>query len=175
MGSLDKECEITYYYYVSVSLWNAIHASFLDANGKCINTREILEGFWNAKDTSKVSLDDLSILKKISFMADLGKDICMKKIEIKCGANTGLGTSVRYTQIPIIYLEKALRTNNYTAKDQSYAEYENDHDCVYMYGDWELSNRLRGFEMDADIFECANESTIDEQIKCIGRNVRLYR
>lgn len=151
-----------------------MHASFLDANGKSINTREILQGLWNSKDTSKVSLDDLSILKKFSIMVDLGKDICMKNIGIECGAGTGLGTSVRRTQIPLVHLKEALRINNYAAKDPSYAKYENDHSCVYMYGDWESSNRLRGFEVDADIFECGSKPTFDEQMKCIGKSIRLY-
>lgn len=70
-------------------------------------------------------------------------------------------------------LEEALKANNYTAKDQSYTDYENENKCVYIYGDSGSSKRLRGIFLNADIFECGADPKKDAVLKCIAKNIEL--
>lgn len=80
----------------------------------------------------------------------------------------------KYKSSSSVYLKYRLIANNYTALDASYAKYETDHRCVYIYGDFESSKRLRRIETSVDIFECSNKRTVDEQLECIGNTVEFH-
>lgn len=143
-------------------------------NGRSFRADQSLQSIGNSSDFSTASLSDSSTLKKMYFQSEKGSDICMKSIANECGAGTGVATSTHRTQIPLPYLKGALKTGHYTAKAQSYAKYEHEHSCVYMYGESPSSKMLRRINVNADIFECGNESKNGDKLKCIANNVKLY-
>lgn len=167
VGSISKkECKVTYNYNGG-SLWKAMYANFTDYNGSSIRDREFLQGFGRASDSSTISLDHYSSLKQIFFQSGKNDDICISSIDIVCGFGMGFGINILRTNIPLVPLKAALEAGNYTPKDQTDADYENENKCVYIYGDSESSKRLRGFEVNADIFLC-------DSLKCIASIVKLY-
>lgn len=171
----NKECKISYYYHESISLFPTMWAYYYDITGLIIDDWESLQGSGNSKDSSKTSLDGFTMLTKIAFMTGRNNKICLRSIEILCGAYTGLGNSVRRTQIPLVNLKPELKARNYTPEDQDDAKYENDNMCVYIYGkSTESSKRFFGFEVKADIFECGTKSKDEDKLKCVIDSVILY-
>lgn len=171
----NKECSVTYNYYM-VYDWpeQYIYVFYSDVNNKTVRVQSALGGEGNLSYPKKISLDSYSILEAIFFLTEKDSDICMQNIDIVCGAGTGVGTSLRHTNLPMGLLKEALRVNHYTAKGDTYTKTENENNCVYIYGDSGSSKRLRGIGVNPDIFECGTDPKKDAVLKCIAKNIEMW-